>query len=137
MIEVNQVYKCAVCGNIVEVTHAGGGVMVCCGQPMMLLEEKTQDPELGEKHVPIIIEGEGFIKIQIGSVPHPMEDKHYIEWIEIIDPETNDILKRKYLKPGENPELVLSEADCMAMSKNINNLAVREFCNIHLLWAKK
>lgn len=137
MIEINQVYKCTVCGNVVEVVHGGGGAMICCGQPMQLMEEKTQDPELGEKHVPVIEEGEGFIKVQVGSVPHPMEEKHYIEWIEIIDPATNNILQRKYLKPGDKPEMVLAEADCLGMTKNINNLVIREFCNVHLLWAKK
>jgi superoxide reductase len=137
MAELNQIYRCPICGIVSEVVGSGGGEMVCCGQEMQLLEAKTIDPELGEKHVPVIESGEGFIKIKIGSITHPMEEKHYIQWIEVIDPKTNDIMYRKYLKPGDKPELVLGEADCMGLTKNIGSLVVREYCNVHLLWANK
>ncbi|MCK4432917.1 MAG: desulfoferrodoxin FeS4 iron-binding domain-containing protein, partial [Methanomicrobia archaeon] len=79
MTELKQVYKCSICGNIVEVLHTGIGELVCCGQPMELLKEKTEDAGL-EKHVPVIEKTEKGIKIKVGSIPHPMEEKHYIEW---------------------------------------------------------
>ena len=83
MIELNQVYKCNVCGNIVEVLHVGGGQLVCCGQPMELLKEKTEDAGL-EKHVPVLKKTDSGVNVKVGSVPHPMEDAHYIEFVEVI-----------------------------------------------------
>ena len=83
MTELKQIYKCNICGNIVEVLHAGVGELVCCGQPMELLKEKTADVGL-EKHVPVVERLDGKTEVKVGSVPHPMEEKHYIEWIEII-----------------------------------------------------
>jgi len=75
-----KIYKCSVCGNIVELLHEGGGELVCCGQPMELLEEKTQD-EGAEKHVPVIEElpanvcqGKDGVIVKVGSVPHPTGD---------------------------------------------------------------
>ena len=122
MTELNQVYKCLVCGNIVEVIHTGKGELVCCGKPMELLQEKTEDQGL-EKHVPIIEKTETGIKVKVGSVPHPMEAEHYIEWIEILaDGKTH----RKFLKPGDAPE---AEFNIQA-----ENISVRELCNIHGLW---
>lgn len=112
-----EVFKCELCGNIVEVLHAGGGELVCCGQPMKLLEEKTADAAT-EKHVPVI---EGHT-VKVGSVPHPMTEQHYIEWIEIIG---GDRICRKFLKPGESAEAVF---DGFAPE------ASREYCNIHGLW---
>ena len=88
-----EVYKCELCGNIVEVLHASGGELVCCGQPMKLLEEKTADATT-EKHVPVI-EGN---KVKVGSVPHPMTEQHYIEWIEVI---ADGKAYRQFLKPGD------------------------------------
>jgi len=123
MVQKGQVYKCNVCGNIVEVLYAGGGQLVCCGQPMQLLEEKTQD-EGKEKHVPVVEEKEGGIKVKVGSVPHPMEDSHYIQWIEVI---TQGGSFRKFLTPGQMPE-----AEFLVNKQEI--LAVREYCNIHGLW---
>ena len=122
MTELKQVYRCNVCGNIVEVLHAGVGQLVCCGQPMELLTEKTADVGL-EKHVPVMERLDGKIKVKVGSVPHPMEEKHYIEWIEII---ADGKACRKFLKPGDKPE-----AEFEVKAKKI---AAREYCNIHGLW---
>ncbi len=122
MTNVNEVYKCNVCGNIVEVLHAGSGELVCCGQPMELLKEKTED-EGQEKHVPVIEKTDTGIKIKVGSVPHPMEENHYIEWIEVI---AGGKVYRKFLKPGENPE---AEFEIKA-----GNVEAREYCNVHGLW---
>jgi len=92
-----EIYKCEVCGNIVEVIHEGGGTLVCCGQDMTLQKEKTKD--IGsEKHVPIITKNKDCVEIKVGSIPHPMEKEHYIEWIEI---ETAKGNSRKYLQPGD------------------------------------
>jgi len=118
-----EVYKCEVCGNIVEVIHTGVGQLVCCGQPMKLFEEKTED-QGQEKHVPVIEKTESGIKIKVGSIPHPMEDEHYIEWVEVID---GDNVQRKFLKPGEQPE-----AEFEVKSEDIQ---VREYCNVHGLWS--
>ena len=122
MVARNQVYKCNVCGNIVSVLHAGGGELVCCGQPMQLLDEKTQD-EGNEKHVPVIEKTDKGIKVKVGSVPHPMEEKHYIEWVEVI---VNGRVYRKFLKPGNQPEV---EFEIIG-----ENIQAREYCSIHGLW---
>ena len=122
MTENRQVYKCEICGNIVEMLHTGVGTMVCCGQPMTLQELNTVDAAK-EKHVPVIEKISGGVLVKVGSVEHPMLDNHFIEWIEI---HTNDKLYRKHLKPGEKPqaEFLLDE----------DVLFVREFCSIHGLW---
>jgi superoxide reductase len=122
MIEIKQVYKCNVCGNIVEVLHAGGGTLVCCGQPMQLLAEKTADVGL-EKHVPVIEKTEAGVKVKVGSIPHPMEEKHYIEFIELI---ADGAVYRKHLKPGDAPEA--------EFAVKAANVWAREYCNIHGLW---
>ena len=117
-----QIYKCEVCGNIVEVLHEGKGELVCCGQPMKLYEENTVDAAK-EKHVPVIEKIEGGFKVKVGSVTHPMEEKHYIEWIEII---VDGKAYRQFLKPGEIPEAVFNiEAE---------KIIAREYCNLHGLW---
>ncbi|MBZ9578713.1 desulfoferrodoxin [Patescibacteria group bacterium] len=122
MTEQKQIYKCNICGNIVEVLHAGVGQLVCCGQPMELLKTKTKD--IGqEKHVPIIEKIEKGIKVKVGSVPHPMEIEHYIEWIEII---TDGRVYREFLEPGDKPE-----AEFEIKTEKIE---AREYCNIHGLW---
>jgi superoxide reductase len=118
----NQVYRCNVCGNIVEVLHEGVGQLVCCGQPMELLTEKTKDEGL-EKHVPVIEKTDSGIKVKIGLVPHPMEEKHYIEWIEVV---ADGEVLRKFLKPGEKPEAEF----CVKAEK----IEAREYCNVHGLW---
>jgi len=122
MTEQKQIYKCNICGNIVEVLHTGGGELVCCGQSMELLKEKRQD--IGEeKHVPVIENTETGARVKVGSVPHPMEEKHFIEWIEII---ADGIVYRKFLKSGEKPE---AEFEMKA-----GNIIAREYCNLHGLW---
>jgi len=125
MTELNQIYKCNVCGNIVEVLHVGVGQLVCCGQPMKLLAEKTADVGL-EKHVPVIEKVGNKVKIKVGSVPHPMEQKHYIEWIEII---ADGKTCRKFLKPREKPEA--------KFETTAQKIEAREYCNIHGLWKAK
>jgi superoxide reductase len=122
MMELNQVYKCNVCGNIVEVAHAGGGKLVCCGKPMELLVENTVDASK-EKHIPVIVQDEGATVVKIGSLPHPMEEKHYIEWVELT---VNGVTERQYLKPGELPEAKF--CSCGEAS------GARIYCNIHGLW---
>jgi len=117
-----QVYKCEVCGNIVEVLHTGKGELVCCGQPMKLMEENTVDASQ-EKHVPVIEKTEGGVKVKVGSAPHPMEEKHYIEWIELI---AEGKAYRQFLKPGEAPEAFFPIQG--------EKLTAREYCNIHGHW---
>jgi superoxide reductase len=122
MTEQKQIYRCNICGNIVEVLHAGVGQLVCCGQPMELLKEKTEDIGL-EKHIPVIEKTETGIKVKIGSVPHPMEEKHYIEWIELIGNGKSCI---KFLKPRDKPEAFFEV--------KAEKVSAREYCNIHGLW---
>ena len=122
MTEEKQVYKCNICGNIVEVLHAGVGQLVCCGQPMELLVERTEDVGK-EKHVPVIEKTETGIRVKVGSIPHPMEENHYIEWIEVI---ADGVIYRKFLKPGDKPE---AEFEVGA-----ENITVKEYCNVHGLW---
>ena len=122
MTEKLQVYKCEVCGNIVEVIHEGAGELVCCGQPMKLFVENTEDAAQ-EKHVPVIEKVDGGFKVTVGSVAHPMEEKHYIEWIEIV---ADGKAYRQFLNPGDAPEAVFKiEAE---------KVTAREYCNLHGLW---
>ncbi len=124
-----EVYKCSTCGNVVEVLTGGAGELVCCGKPMARLDEKTADFKT-EKHVPVIERVEGGVKVKVGSVPHPMEAKHYIEWIELLDDEK--VLCRRYLKPGDAPEAVF---DCgSGCCGGAVRLSAREYCNVHGLW---
>ena len=125
MTELRQIYRCNVCGNVVEVLHAGAGTLVCCGQPMELLTEKTEDAGL-EKHVPVIEKTETGYLVKVGSIPHPMEKKHYIEWIELI---TDGKSCRKFLKPDEKPEALFEV--------KAEKVWAREYCNIHGLWKSK
>ncbi len=118
-----QVYRCNVCGNIVEVLHAGRGGLVCCGQPMELLQGKTADVGQ-EKHVPVVETTDGGIRVRVGDIPHPMEEKHYVEWIEVT---TDGEIHRRFLKPGDKPEAEFE----IRMQK----VSAREYCNIHGLWA--
>ncbi len=122
MTEKLQIYKCEVCGNIVEMIHAGAGQLVCCGQPMNLFRENTVDAAK-EKHVPVIEKTAAGTKVTVGSVPHPMEQAHYIEWIEIV---ADGKAYRKFLNPGEAPEATFEiKAD---------KVTAREYCNLHGLW---
>lgn len=120
------IFKCELCGNIVGVAHVGGGTLVCCGQPMKLMEEKNADSAT-EKHVPIIEKTEHGVKVTVGSTLHPMTDAHFIEWIEVINGEYN---QRKYLKPGEPP---VAEFYVPYSEK----LVAREYCNVHGNWTSK
>ncbi len=117
-----QVYKCEVCGNIVEVLHEGAGELVCCNQPMKLQEENTTDAAQ-EKHVPVVERTAEGVKVKVGSAPHPMEEKHYIEWVELL---ADGKAYRQFLNAGEAPEAVFKiEA---------TEVAAREYCNLHGLW---
>jgi len=117
-----QVYKCEICGNIIEMLHAGKGQPVCCGQPMTLLQEKTADAGK-EKHVPVVERTPTGVLVRVSSVPHPMEEKHYIEWVEIIG---DGMVQRKCLKPGMKPEA--------AFETKAQNPRARAYCNVHGLW---
>jgi len=117
-----EIYKCMVCGNIIEVLHPAAGQLVCCGQPMEKLTEKTAD-EGKEKHVPVIEKTDGGINVKVGSTPHPMEEKHYIEWIEI---QTDGKTYRQFLNPGTPPQ---AQFDLKAAK-----VSAREHCTIHGLW---
>jgi len=125
MTNKKEVYKCEICGNIVEVLHNGAGELVCCNQPMKLQTENTTDAAQ-EKHVPIIEKTEKGFLVKVGETEHPMEQEHYIEWIEII---ANEISYKKHLNPGEKPEAEF----CI----NAESIIAREYCNIHGLWKKE
>jgi len=122
MPERLQVYKCEVCGNIVEVLNGGIGELVCCNQDMKLMSENTVDAAK-EKHVPVIEKIDGGYKVKVGAVAHPMEEKHYIQWIELL---ADDKCYTQFLKPGQAPEAVfMIEAA---------KVVAREYCNIHGHW---
>lgn len=125
MTKQNQIYKCNVCGNIVEVLHQGQGELVCCGQPMEEMKGKNKDAGQ-EKHVPVVEKTAVGIKIKAGSIPHPMEEDHFIEWIELI---VGDKIYRKFLKPGQVPEAVFE-----VKVDDIKEVLAREYCNVHGLW---
>jgi len=125
MADRGQIYRCDLCGNIVEVLSGGKGQLVCCGQPMKLLAENTADAAK-EKHVPVIEKIENGWRVKVGSVAHPMEDKHYIEWIALY---AEDRVYRKYLKPGDPPQ---ADFFCPAGA-----VAAKEHCNLHGLWSAK
>jgi superoxide reductase len=122
MAKILQIYKCEICGHMVEIIHEGIGQLVCCGQPMKHYEENTVDASQ-EKHVPVIEKVEGGFKVKVGSVPHPMEEKHYIEWIEVI---ADGKAYRQFLKPGDAPEAVFLIS--------ASEVTAREFCNLHGVW---
>ncbi|MDZ7640658.1 MAG: desulfoferrodoxin [Desulfurivibrio sp.] len=117
-----EVYKCDLCGNIVEMLHAGAGQLVCCGQPMRLVTENTVDAAQ-EKHVPVLEKVEGGYQVKVGSVPHPMEEKHYIEWIELL---ADGKVYRQFLEPGQAPEAFFPVSG--------EQVSAREYCNLHGLW---
>ena len=122
MAEKLQIYKCMMCGNIVEVLHGGVGELVCCGEPMKRLTENTVDAAK-EKHVPVVEAAEGGVKVKVGSTAHPMEEKHYIEWIEVI---ADGRVYRQFLKPGGAPEAFFPVEAA--------GVVAREYCNLHGLW---
>jgi len=117
-----QVYKCSVCGNMTEVVHASIGTLVCCQKPMELLTENTTDAAT-EKHVPVIEKVDGGVMVKVGSVPHPMEEAHYIEWIELI---VDGKAYRQFLNPGDKPEAFFAVQG--------DKVTAREYCNLHGLW---
>ena len=117
-----EIYKCGICGNIIEVLHGGAGDLVCCGKPMVLLVENSVDAAQ-EKHVPVIEKVDGGFKVTVGSVAHPMEEKHFIEWIELL---ADGKACRQFLNPGDAPQAFFNvEAD---------SVTAREHCNLHGLW---
>ena len=122
MTQLNQIYKCEVCGNIVEVLHTGVGELVCCGEPMKLMVENTVDAAK-EKHVPVIEKSGNKVTVKVGSVAHPMEEKHFIEFIEVM---ADGKVYRKFLKPGEKPEVTFEIT--------AEKISAREYCNLHGLW---
>jgi superoxide reductase len=122
MAEKLGIYKCELCGNIVEVLHAGKGELVCCGEAMKLYKENTVDAAK-EKHVPVVEKTADGFKVKVGSVAHPMEEKHYIEWIEII---ADGKAYRQFLNPGDAPEAVFKIGAAQ--------VTAREYCNLHGLW---
>ncbi len=124
MIALKQIYHCAICGNVVEVLYAGAEALVCCGQPMNLLVENSVDAAK-EKHVPVVESKDNQIIVKVGSVSHPMEEKHYIAFIEVITKDA--MILRAELKPGMEPQAIFP----VAMS---NVLFVREYCSLHGLW---
>lgn len=123
MAKVNEIYKCELCGNIVELVHGGPGALVCCNEKMVLLNANTVDAAQ-EKHVPVIEIGDDKISVKIGSVAHPMLEEHYIEWIELL---ADGKVYRQNLQPGDNPE-----ATFPVIAKQVT---AREYCNLHGLWA--
>jgi superoxide reductase len=125
MAEKLQVYKCSNCGNMVEVLTAGTGSPACCDRPMQNLAAKTAD-QGREKHTPVIEKDNGSIKVKIGSLPHPMEEKHYIEWIEVV---TDGKVYRQFLSPGQTPEAVFNVS--------ARNVRARQHCNLHGMWEAK
>lgn len=118
-----EVYKCEICGNMTEGLHEGDGTMVCCGQDMTVVTENTVDASK-EKHVPVVEKTADGYKVKVGSVAHPMEEKHYIEWIELI---AGNRVYRQYLKPGDAPEASFAIA--------ADQVKARAYCNIHGLWS--
>ena len=122
MAERLEVYKCEVCGNIVEVLFGAKGELNCCGKPMVLQKENTVDAAK-EKHVPVVEKTADGIKVKVGDVAHPMEEKHYIQWVELI---ADEKAYRQFLNPGEAPEATFNiQAD---------QVTAREYCSIHGLW---
>lgn len=123
MTEKLQIFKCQKCGNIVEVIHAGVGQLVCCGLPMHPVVKNAVEASK-EKHVPVLEKVEGGYRVQVGSVPHPMEEQHYIEWIELTTADGKSY--RQFLNPGEAPEAFFATT--------AQSVTAREYCNLHGLW---
>ena len=128
MTKRSDVYKCEICGNMVVIVHTGVGELVCCNKPMKLLRENTVDA-LREKHVPVIERTAAGIKVSVGSIPHPMEEKHYIEWIEL---SVDGRILRQFLKPGDAPSALFEGVTTPTLKEAA--VVVREYCNLHGLW---
>jgi superoxide reductase len=125
MPQLNEVYKCELCGNIVEMLHGGPGALTCCNQKMILQTENTVDAAQ-EKHVPVIEIGADSITVKVGSVAHPMADEHYIEWIELI---ADGKVYRQNLQPGNVPQATFPVIG--------QSVSAREYCNLHGHWTAK
>lgn len=125
--EICEIYKCGICGNIVEVIKVGGGELVCCGAPMDLLEAKTEG-EGSPKHVPVITDNGDEIIVELGEIPHPMEDEHYIQFIEL---SIGDSKFKQFLNPGDEPKAVFK----IDSREDDAKVLARAYCNIHGLWA--
>ena len=126
MVEKLQVYKCDICGNMVEVLNVGGGTLTCCGKPMTLLTENTVDAAV-EKHIPVAEEKDGELLVKVGEVEHPMLTEHFIQWVEVITKDGQVL--RKHLNAGEKPVATFQD--------NGDVDRVREYCNLHGLWSNK
>ncbi len=127
MTIISEIYKCNTCGNIVEVVHSGVGQLVCCGKPMELQVEKVAE-EGNEKHLPVIeTDGKKF-KVKVGSIPHPMEEKHFIELIEVLN--NGKVVASYHPRPGEKPEAEWT-------FEGTEGLTARAYCNVHGLWSSK
>lgn len=125
MTKLNELYKCEMCGNVVSIIESAGGELACCGKPMKLLKEQTAEQEGKEKHVPVIEIDGNKVTVKVGSVEHPMEEKHYIELIQLV--KDGNVLIGKRLKPGDKPEAEFCVEDT-------EGLTARELCNLHGLW---
>ena len=123
MTKRSEVYKCELCGNMVELVHSSAGQLSCCGQAMKVMSENTVDASK-EKHIPVIEHLQNGVKVTIGSIAHPMEEKHYIEWIELL---VGDTVLRQYLTPGAPPVAIFEGVTA-------KQVVAREFCNLHGLW---
>jgi superoxide reductase len=123
LVQKFEIYRCKVCGNLVEVVDVGGGPMVCCGESMELLFEKVKDQGT-EKHTPVITKGQNGLKVMVGSIPHPMEEEHFIQWIQVIADNNN--AERKYLTPNDMPE--------GEFNVHGRKMVVRAYCSLHGLW---
>lgn len=137
MTKLREIYRCPICGNIVEVLHEGA-VLSCCGKPMQLLSANTTDGAY-EKHVPVVERVEGGFRVSVGSVEHPMTEDHYIQWIELLTPMC---VMRRELHPGDKPEAVFlidktTACGRVAMECDTDKVSAREYCNIHGLWSNK
>jgi superoxide reductase len=124
--EKNQIFKCNICGNMVEAVHTGKGELVCCGEPMQLINENIQEEVATEKHIPVVKKDGDILTITIGKTERPMDNNHYIEWVEVISGPT---IHRRYLEPGTKPQ---TKFICRQ-----NSYTVRAYCNIHKLWSTK
>ena len=118
-----QAFECEVCGHVIIVFNDGSGTLTCCDQPMTPLTENTSDAAK-EKHVPVIERTADGYKVKVGAVPHPMDAKHYIQWIELL---AQDTLHCRFLKPGDAPEAAFAVKDAGAVS-------ARDYCNLHGYW---
>lgn len=127
MAKKEKIYKCSICGNIVEVLHEGIGTLVCCGKDMDELVERDSD-EGQEKHVPVISVNGSTVIVKVGDIPHPMEDSHHIEFVQLM---VDDTVQTKYLKPNDTPQAEFS------LPEEYNTISAREYCNLHGVWISK